>query len=317
MTKKSTLSIVLLSLSIVGSVSSSGLAQAPATPPPAPPPAPYSLPWQLRPAAAATVLRSDTAFAFYESPMSGKSGTTIASMLLGSFKVTPEFAPLLRLGMVYNSPPEGPMSPGSKAVLLNPVIGGTYVFKLTPELRLAAFLGLAIPVGGGGGDSPDPASALARTAGIPARSALDNAMFAVNDMTIFPGVSLAYVAHGFTAQLELTLLQLTRVRGDAVQKDESRTNFTSGVHLGYFFIPQLSAGAELRYQRWLSTPVAVEMDPTGTLRDTLSMAVGLGAHFKLSDTIWMRPGLAYARGLDDPMGAAKYNIIQLDVPVQF
>jgi hypothetical protein len=262
-------------------------------------------------------VRSDTAFAFYESPMSGESGTTVASMLLGSYKITPEFAPMVRLGIVQNSPPEGPMSPGSGAVFLNPALGGTYVFKLSPDLRLAGFLGVTLPIGGGGGDSPEPESALARTAGIPARSALDNAMFAVNDLTIFPGVSLAYVAHGFTAQLELTLLQLIRVRGDAVQKDSSRTNFTSGLHLGYFFIPQLSAGAELRYQRWLSTPVVVEMDPTDTLRDTLSMAVGVRAHFKLSETIWLRPGLAYARGLDDPMAAADYNIIQLDVPVQF
>lgn len=291
------------------------LAQTPDAAPP--PPAPYSLPWQLRPAAAVTVLRSDTAFAFYESPMSGESGTTIASTLLASYKVTAEFAPMLRLGVVSNSPPDGPMAPDSQAVIMNPVIGGTYVFKLSPELRLAAFLGLAVPVGGGGGDAPDPASAAARNSGIPARSAMDNAMFAVNDFTVFPGISLAYVAHGFTAQVEATVLQLTRVRGDAAQKDAARTNFTSGLHLGYFFIPQLSLSAELRYQRWLSTPIAVEMDTTDTLRDTLSMAVGLRAHFKLSDSVWLRPGLAYARGLDDPMSASKYDIVQLDVPVIF
>ena len=55
----------------------------------APPPPPYSLPFQLRPAAAATVVRSDTAFAFYENPVSDKGGFTVASMLLGSYKLTP------------------------------------------------------------------------------------------------------------------------------------------------------------------------------------------------------------------------------------
>lgn len=282
-----------------------------------PPPPPYSLPWQLRPAAIATVLRSDTAFAFYENPVSGESGSTVASMLLGSYKVSDAFAPLVRLGVVSNSPPDGPMSPGSGFNFINPVLGGTYMFKLSPDFRLAAFLGLTVPVGGGGGDSPDPANATANGAGILARSAMDNAMFAVNYFTVFPGLGLAYVNHGVTVQIEATLLQLFRVRGEnhPAGADSSRTNLTMGLHLGYFFIPQLSAGAELRHQRWLSTPAAVEA--VDALRDTSTFAIGLRGHFKLSDTMWLRPGLAYARGLDDPMDAAKYNIIQLDIPLVF
>src|SRR5262249_46575433 len=81
----------------------------PAAAPPAPPP--YSLPWQLRPAAIGTVVRSDTAFAFYKPATEG--GSTVASMLAGTYKLTPEFAPLVRLGVVSNSPRSGPMSPGS------------------------------------------------------------------------------------------------------------------------------------------------------------------------------------------------------------
>jgi hypothetical protein len=41
------------------------------------------------------------------------------------------------------------------------------------------------------------------------------------------------------------------------------------------------------------------------------------AHFKLSDTIWLRPGISYSRALDDPMNAMNYNIFQLDIPVVF
>jgi hypothetical protein len=294
-------------------------APAPAAPP-APPP--YSLPWQLRPAAAATVLRSDTAFAFYENPVSKNGGSTIASMLLGSYKLTPEFAPLIRLGLSSNSPPEGAMTPAgvkleSKASFLNPVVGGTYVFKLSPDFKLAAFLGLTVPVGSGGGDKPDPSVAEANRAGIYARSAMDNAMFAVDYFTIFPGFDVAYIAHGVTVQVEATLLELLRVRGKGTPPgmESSRTNFTTGLHVGYFFIPQLSAGAELRYQRWLSTPASVKAVPPS--RDTTTVALGVRAHFKVSDTIWIRPGIAYARGLDDPMDAANYNILQLDIPVVF
>jgi hypothetical protein len=288
--------------------------------PPAPAPPPYSLPWQLRPAAAATVIRSDTAIAFYKNPTLDESGTTVASMLLGSYKLTPEFAPMVRLGVVSASAPKGTAMGAidSGFSFINPVVGGTYVFKLSPEFKLAAFLGFSVPVGGGGGDSPDAETVFADRAGILARSAMDNAMFAVNYFTIFPGVDIAWVTHGVTVQAEATLLQLFRVRGnDMVEPDSSRTNLTLGLHVGYFFIPQLSAGAELRHQRWLSTPAAVKADMTDSLRDNTTVAIGIRSHFKLSDTIWLRPGIAYARGIDDPMDLQKYNILQLDIPVVF
>ena len=294
--------------------------------PPAPPPPPYSLPWQLRPVVVANVVRSDTAFAFYKNPVTKNSGSTVASMLLATYKVTPDFAPLLRLGIVSNSPPDPPAGmPKLDSALnfLNPVLGATYSFKLSPDFKLAPFLGVTIPIGGGGGDMPDPANAAANGAGIAARSSMDNAMFAVNYFTIFPGVGFAYVNHGFTAQVEVTLFELLRVRGknNPANADSARTNFTSGLHIGYFFIPQLSAGVELRHQRWLSTPSTIKagvmmrtQETEDTLRDTTTFAIGIRGHIKLSDTMWLRPGIAYARALDDPMSLSKYNIIQLDIP---
>ena len=283
------------------------VAEAPPTPKPKPPP--YSLPWQLRPAAAATVVRSDTAIAMRKSP-AGDSGTTVASMLLGSYKVSPDLAVMVRLGVVSDSPPVG----DGASAFLNPVIGGTYVFKLSKEVRLAAFLGLALPLGNGGGNTPDKLVRSALTSGIYTRSAMDNAMFAVNYLTPFPGIDLAYVANGLTIQAEATLLQLIRARGDAVDKDAARTNFTAGLFAGYFLVPQFSLSAELRYQAWLKNPTV----PTDAAnRDTVSFAVGPRVHIKLSDTAWFRPGIAYARGLDKPMTDAKYNIVQLDLPFSF
>jgi len=275
-------------------------------------PAPYSLPWQLRPVVAGTVLRVDSAIALYED-QAGNNGETVATMILGSYKVTPELAPFVRLGVVGNSPPTG----GGAVVLVNPALGATYALKFAQDFRLALFLGLTIPVGMGGGDAPDPAKAAAARSGILARSAMDNAMFAVNDFTVFPGVGLAYVAHGLTVQAEVTLLQLTRVRGSAAQPDSSKTNFTTGLHVGYFFLPVLSLGAELRYQRWLSTPRAVAADATGTTRDNLTMAVGPRLHMRVGKSTWIRPGIAYAQGLDYPMTKQDYRIIQVDVPVSF
>jgi hypothetical protein len=196
-------------------------------------------------------------------------------------------------------------------------VGAIYGLKLTPQLRLSAFLGVTLPVGMGGGDTPDPARKLARTAGIATRSALDNAMFAVNDFVMIPGVDVAYVDHGLTVQFEATFLQLLRVRGARDQKDAARSNLTAGLHVGYFFLPQLSAAVELRHQRWLSTPKQVEADKTGTLRDTTTIAFGPRAHMQLAPGVWFRPGLSFTMPLDDPMSKSHYKVLQLDLPILF
>lgn len=283
-------------------------------PPPAdkPKPPPYSLPFQLRPVAPGNVIRADTTFATYDSPATGDSGTTVASSLLASYKVTPAFAPLVRVGLVHNSPPVGE----SGTSLLNPVLGGIYGLQLSPQLKLGLFLGLTLPIGSGGGNDGAPEKRAANRAGIWARAAMDNAMFAVDYFTVFPGVDLAYVAHGFTAQAELTLLQLTRVKGDApIVPDPSNTNLTGGIHLGYFVIPMLSVGAELRHQRWLSTPTPVEAN--SALRDTTTVAFGPRVHLKLGPTMWLRPGISFGLPLDDPMKDSSYKLFQLDVPFVF
>jgi hypothetical protein len=299
------------------------LAQTPAeaaaaTPEAAPKPPPYSLPWQLRPVAPGNVVRSDTAIAFYKSP-ADESGSTVASTLLASYKVLPSLAPIVRLGLVSNSPPEGATSMTgatleSSVGFANPVIGAFWGPELPKPFKLGVFLGLALPFGSGGGDAPDASAAAANPAAMAARSAMDNAMFAVNYFTVFPGVGFAYVSDGFTAQAEVTVLQLTKTRGpDAL--DDSNTNLTSGLHLGYFFIPQLSAGVELRHQRWLSTPTPVEANED--LRDTTTVAVGPRVHLKLGETSWLRPGIALALPLDKPMTDADYTIVQVDVPFVF
>ena len=217
-----------------------------------------------------------------------------------------------RLGMVANDP-----TPGKSAFsFVNPLLATYYSWKLPEGFRVAAFLGLTLPVGMGGGDKPDAAVAAATASGILARSAMDNAMFAVNDLTIIPGFDLGYIGRDITVQVEMTVLQLNRVRGAAAQPDKFRTNLTMGAHVGFFIVPQLSFGTEVRYQRWLSTPTAVKKDTTGTLRDNVTLAFGLRTHWKAGKAI-LRPGLSYTRGLDKPMDGKDYNIVQLDLPVAF
>jgi hypothetical protein len=306
-------------------------APLPVAPPAKPKPPPYSLPWQLRPVAPGNVIRSDTSVGFYRTKTT-RGGANTTSMLLASYKVIPSLAPLVRLGLTSNNPPT---DKSARTDFLNPVIGALFGPTITPNLKLGLFLGVALPFGTGGGDKPHPESAAALATGIATRSAMDNAMFAHNYLTIFPGVGFAFVGSGFTAQVEATVLQLTKTRGPDQVKlasgatapaDKSNTNFTTGLHLGYFIIPQLSIGGELRHQRWLSKPLAVKNDKTGTVRDNTTVAIGPRVHIKLGESMWLRPGVSYSVPLDNPMangpthknpGNAHYKIFQLDVPFVF
>lgn len=266
----------------------------------------YSLPWGLRPAIAATLLRSDTAFASFD------GGSTIASTMIGGYAIVPkELGVYARGAYVRTSPDEGDAASGFG----NPLVFGLYTPELDKGIRLAVFGGVALPLGQGGGNDPDVATKAAVASGVPARSSMDNALFAVNDLVPTAGLGLAYIASGLTLQAEATVLQLIRAKGDQAQKDSSKTNFTSGFHAGYYLTDTFSIGGELRYQRWLSTPSFVEDDPGK--RDQLTFAVGPRANFEVSDGVLMRPGLAFAMPLDDPMKKAEYKIVQLDIPITF
>jgi hypothetical protein len=266
-------------------------------------------------------VRSDSSFAKYENAKS-QGGFAFVSELLGAFRIPGTgpapgtgVAPFVKVAVVNDSPP-GTVTGGFAFV--NPLVGASYGMSFGSGFRANAFLGLTIPVGMGGGDTPDLGAKDARTVGQAVRAMLENSLFAVNDLAVIPGLDFAYVDHGFTAQLEVTLFQLERVRGAKDQPDASKTNLTGGIHLGYFLVDALSIGAELRYQRWLQAPLAVQQGKPGTSVDQLSFGVGPRLHFALGGGVWIRPGIAYTRGFDAPMSRPMNdNIIQLDVPIIF
>lgn len=270
---------------------------------------PYALPWSLRPAGPVNVVRSDTAIGLFED--GGVDGNTVASTFLIAYKVAPAVSPLLRFAVVRNDPAMG----GSATAMSNPLIGAMYALPVASPYKVGLFGGLALPLGSGGGNDADPNMTTTVRSAIAARSSMDNALFAINDLTPIVGVDATYVAGGLTVQLEATLFELFRVRGDEVQPDEHKTNFTSGAHVGYFVLPFVSTSVEVRYQRWLSTPAAVKATPS--TRDTLSGALGVRGHIPLGEKRWLRPGISYARGFDDPMTGRNYQIVQIDVPFAF
>ncbi len=278
--------------------------------PPAPPvkaerPAPYSLPWGLRPIIPVTVLRLDGVVATYRT--NDNLGVTTTILPLIGYRFTPRFMGVVRWGLIGNSAPDGT----SGVSVPNVALGGIWGLKLPANLRLAFFLGATVPIGTGGVKTADPLATAATAAGLYSRSAMDNAMFAVNDFTLFPGIDFGYVGHGLTVQIEATVLQLMRVKNEATQGDAFRTNFTTGLHVGYFLTKWLTLTTELRYQRWLSTPDAVAADET--LRDNLSLAVGPRFHVKMGRG-FLRPGIAYNAGLMGRLGTNSYHMVLFDIP---
>ena len=278
-------------------------------PPPAPP---YSLPWLLRPAAATTVVRLDSTLALYEDPGTGADGHTLVESAIASYRANARWAPLARLSWIRNTAPGGTTEVSGTA-FSNPLLGVTYVRPMAEVWRLSLFGATTVPVGSGGGDTPDPGAAGAVSRAVPARSAMDNALFAVNYWTVIGGVAVARVTPRLTLQAEATVLQLTRVRGPETQ-DGARTNLTLGLHAGHFFSSRVSLGAELRMQRWLSDAAPVRADPSA--RETLTAAIGPRLHLKAGRRV-VRPGLSYTRALDDPLHGQGYDMIALDVPVSF
>jgi hypothetical protein len=265
---------------------------------------PYSLPWALRPVSLPNVLRLDTA-------ASGSAdGTVLASVLTAGLRVTSTLGLLGRIPLV-----QGLEGASTGAVVGNPFFGALYSPRLGGSFKVGLFMGYGLPIGMAGGDGADPREQAVMRSGIPARSAMDNALFAVNYLTKAVGVSIAYVGHGLTAQLESTAFMLFRTRGEAVDREPSRGNFTAGAHAGYALFPWLTPSVEARYQRWLSTPAAVAKDEAR--RDTLTVALGLRGAWQVSESVLVRPGVSYAEPLDLPLVGAAYHVVQLDLPVVF
>jgi hypothetical protein len=274
---------------------------------PAPKPR-YSLPWGLRPAIAPKVIRSDSSLALTD------NGNTFASTLLAGYNFIPNLGAYGRAAVTYNNPDSVPMGPKSATAFSNPILFGLYTPELMPGLRLPVFAGATLPIGAGGGDDPDKDSRAAQGAAIYTRSAMDNALFAVNYFTVTAGVGLAWIHDRLTLQTEVTVLELIRARGKKVEADETRTNFTTGLHAGYAVIDRLTLSAELRYQRWLSEAAPVKANPSA--RD--QMTVGGGARLNLPvGKVTVRPGFAYFHPVDDPMAKGSARVLTFDVPVLF
>ncbi|MET0551490.1 MAG: hypothetical protein ABW221_00535 [Vicinamibacteria bacterium] len=282
------------------------IALAAASPAPA---APYSVPWLMRPAAPGNGVRVDETLAFDVPPGAPGTTATAVTSLTASWRPARRWAFVARQSFVRRDP----SGAAAGDAFSNPLLGANRLWTAGARWRGHFFAASTVPIGSGGGDAPSAAAAAALTAAVPARSGMDNALFAVNYWTAIAGAGAARVTPALTVQAEVTVLQLNRVRGARTQ-DGHRTNLTAGLHVGRFVTPRLSIGAEARMQRWLTDAAPVRADASA--RQQFTVGAGPRLHLKIGSR-WLRPGLSYSRALDAPMKRRGYDILQIDVPVSF
>jgi hypothetical protein len=271
---------------------------------------PYTAPFQLRGIIPKSGVRIDTILGLYRSPSSSNAQVTVM-LLSGQWRVAEPIALQFRWGIDSNQTGNDTTRTG----IANPTVGALIGVPVGRDFRFAMSIAVGAPVATGGGDFPDPNEAALQRQGALARSAMDNVSFAVNDVGFPSGFSFAYIRSGVTAQVDATVIPSVRVKGASSQTDTSKVNSTYGFFLGYLPVREVSVGVELRYQRFLTTPAAVERDPS--TRDNLTFAIGPRFHFEVADGTWVRPGVSYGRGLRGPTEQQSFQMVQLDVPFSF
>jgi hypothetical protein len=254
-------------------------------------------------------MRIDTIVAPYE--YQGASALSTVVFLSGQVRVSPNFALQARWGIDNNRVASGDQN---RTGIVNPQIGAVLAFPIGALFRFAAATSVGLPFASGS-DSDDADGRLLQRQAALARSAMDNNAFAASDLGFPTGLSLAFVHHGITAQIDGTIIPSGRVKGTGAEGDGAKVNSTLGFFLGYMIIPELSLGAELRYQYYLLPPAIVDTDPSA--RDNLSAGGGVRFEIELSDTSRIRPGLCLSTGLSGYVEQQSFHMVQFDVPISF
>jgi hypothetical protein len=273
-------------------------------------PAQYTRPFQLRGVIPGNGVKVDSTVAPYR--LDGVGGWVTVVLVSGQVRLVESLALQARWGFDDNRVSGGG---GSRFGILSPTLGLLYGVPIGQGFRFAASTVVGFPVATGGGNAPHPNDIALQRQGMLARSAFDNTSFAINDVGFPTGLSLAYIACRLTAQADASVIPTVRIKGARAQSDTSKVNSTYGFFLAYRFVPAISVGAEVRYQRYLSTPSAVEQDPSA--RDNLTVGGGFRLNLPLSEGVRVRPGLCYSRGLRGPVEQQSFQMVQLDLPISF
>jgi hypothetical protein len=280
-------------------------------PPPSPTPPPsYVLPFQLRSVSPRNGIRIDTLVAPYR--YADMSALETVVFLSAQLRLQQHFFLQARWGFDDNRVGTGDRN---RTGVVNPSLGLTVAFPVGSVIRFAASTSVGLPLATGGGDGSDIDGVFLQRQGALARSTMDNNSFAANDLGFPTGLSLAFVHRGFTAQVDGTVIPSGRVKGTGTEGDGAKVNSTFGLFVGYYVIPEISLGAELRYQYYLLPPSLVDRDPSA--RDNLTVGAGGRLEIELSDSARVRPGVCLSTGVLGYVEQQSFRMVQFDLPISF
>lgn len=234
-----------------------------------------------------------------------ESGEAVVTVATVGYDFTPQLRAYVRYGLVHNAPP----ALSTAQSLSNLGLGGRFSLSPIPRLSVGAEAGLILPFGSGGGDAPSQDLVFAN---VRAR-ALHPALFDPNYLTPWLGVDAGTTIEHVTLRLGVAVEQSIRTAGSGFSADASKTRLRLTPHVGYQVLPWLEPFVELRWFRFLSTPVFVEADPpTGD-----SLFGALGVAFAFAPTLPLRARLTYLRAIDEPLTRDDFHVLSLQLGVDF
>ncbi len=231
--------------------------------------------------------------------------TSLLGALSGSYAWNGWLTTFARVGWVHDAP----SGATSANALANPAAGLSLQLPVSKRLTLGGSLGATAPLGSGGGDRPNPAAMKAWV------SSFDwgGATFAVNHVDVFGGARADYTVGPVTLQLESTLHQLTRVRGETVDPIGAAVTMTgSQATIAYTILPNVTLSTAMYESRVWNTPTCIRESPDS--RADYFVMAGATLDLRIRG-LAIAPGFVYARALDLPLVREKFQVVELDLGV--
>lgn len=222
---------------------------------------------------------------------------TLIQVLSGSYAVNSWLSAWGRVGWAADS----------ATAFANPAAGLTANVPIGKHLVLGGLVGLTAPLGTGGGNAPSANLLKAWTNSID----WGGAMYAVDHVDAMAGVHGAFTLGNATLALDSTLHELTRVRGEKVDPLGAHASVTSTTAtLSYALHPKLTLSSAMSETRFWNKPTCIQESPASAqdyfFIAGVSSAVNIGG-------VDVAPALSYARALDLPLSADKFQVVELDL----
>ena len=233
----------------------------------------------------------------------GVDGQTLIQTLSGSYALNSWLSAYGRVGWVHDAYTGQESGTG----FANPAAGLQASVPVGKHVTVGGIVGVTAPLGSGGGNAPNPTVLKAWSNSID----WGGAMYAVDHVDTLIGGKGAFTLGDATLSLESTLHELTRVRGEKADVIGSHATVTSSTAtLSYALHPKLTLSSAMSETRFWNKPTCIRESPASA-QDYFFIA-GASTTFDVSG-IDVAPALSYARALDLPLTADKFQVVELDL----